>query len=595
MHSIDIALQLALLMALGMACQWLAWRMRLPAILPLLLAGILLGPVFNQLDPDAFLGELLFPFISLGVAIILFEGSLTLRFSDIRSVTRIIRNLTTVGVLITWGIMGAAAHYIAGLSWTLSLLFGALVSVTGPTVVAPMIRSIQPTSRIANILRWEGILVDPIGAVLAVLVFELIVTGHESESALEFIRVVVLGSVWGVAGGAMMGQMLKRHLFPDYLQNYAALAFLLLVFTVSNTLGDESGLIAVTVMGMVLANTKNLDVEELLSFKEHLTVVLISILFILLAARLEFELVAAIGIPALTILAVALFIARPLSVLVSSIGTSLNRKEIALLSWVAPRGIVAAAISALFALRLETAGVPGAAAIVPLTFVMIIGTVVIQSLTAGWFASRLGLSSRGEQGVLIAGSNSVALTLGEALMKQDIKVKIADTNVEGLRKARMLGMHTFFGNPLSEHAERFLELGGYTHLLALSRNSEANAVICARYRHEFGPKNVFSVQSGNGETDDMREGLAYGLRGNTLFARGVTWAKLASLTSQGAEVHATPLTEEYDLETYQASHGRQALQLFALDPKGKLQVYTSDTGLVPAAGWVLLSLVTEAE
>ncbi|MDX1460262.1 MAG: cation:proton antiporter, partial [Xanthomonadales bacterium] len=211
MATLDIALQLALLLLMGAFCQWLAWRMKLPAILPLLLLGLVLGPVSGLLDPDALMGDLLFPFVSIGVAIILVEGSLTLRFSDARNVQKIIRNLTTVGVLVTWGIMGAAAHYIAGLDWSLALLFGALVTVTGPTVIVPMLRSVRPASRVANILRWEGILVDPIGAVLAVLVFEYLVTGHESESLLEFAKVIAIGTAWGLAGGFGLGALLKRH------------------------------------------------------------------------------------------------------------------------------------------------------------------------------------------------------------------------------------------------------------------------------------------------------------------------------------------------------------------------------------------------
>lgn len=589
---VDLALLTALLLTLGVLCQWLAWRLRLPAILPLLLVGLLLGPVLHLLNPDQFLGELLFPLVSLGVAIILFEGSLTLRFSDIRNVQGIIRNLTSVGVLVTWIVMGAAAHYIVGLEWHLSLLFGALVSVTGPTVIVPMLRSIQPTARIANILRWEGILVDPIGAVLAVLIFEMIVTGHQGESWLEFIKVIVMGSVWGIAGGAALGQMLKRHVFPDYLQNYAGLAVVLLVFTASNALGSESGLVAVTMMGLVMANMKDVDVEELLSFKEHLTIVLISMLFILLAARLDIEQVAGIGIPALAVLVVALVIARPLSVLVSSIGTSVNFKEKVLLAWIAPRGIVAAAISSLFALRLE-GQVENASLIVPLTFVMIIGTVVVQGLTAGSLAQRLGLSSRGEQGVLIASSNKVALTLGEALIANNIKVKIVDTRREGLQEARMLGMETFYGNPLSEHADRFMELMGFTHLFAVSRNPEANAMICARYRHDFGPAHVFSVQPSSMDESDVRQGLMTTLRTKVLFNKDASWSKLASLIGQGATIRSTALSQEYDFEAYIASLDKQDIMLFALDEHGKLLVFSSHLKLEPERGWTIVSLAIE--
>jgi NhaP-type Na+/H+ or K+/H+ antiporter len=589
---VDIALQIALLLSLGVLCQWLAWRMRLPAILPLLLTGLLLGPALGLLNPDAFLGDLLFPLISLGVAIILFEGSLTLRLSDIRHVTGIIRNLTSIGVLVTMSVMGAAAHFIVGLDWKLSLLFGALVSVTGPTVIMPMLRSIRPTERIANILRWEGILVDPIGAVLAVLIFELMLSGHQAAWLMEFLKVIVLGTVWGVAGGVAMGQVLKRHLVPDYLENYAGLAFVLLVFTASNALGKESGLIAVTVMGLVMANMRDLDVGELLSFKEHLTVVLISMLFILLAARVNVDQVASIALPSLLVLAVALFLARPLAVALSGIGSSLSWREGMLLSWVAPRGIVAAAISALFALRLEDE-VENAGLIVPLTFVMIIGTVVVQSLTAGALARRLGLSSHGEQGVLITSSNKVALLLGEALMANDIKVLIADTRREGLHEARMKGMSTFYGSPLSEHADRYMDLTGYNWLWALSLNAEANAMVCARYRPEFGPKRVYSVQTAGPDESDQREGLATGLRSNSLFGRDVTWTRLASLAGQGAVPKSTSLTEAYDFEAFNADQGRKALNLFALDEKGRLRVFSPDHELEPGPGWTVVSLAME--
>ena len=566
--------------------------MRLPAILPLLLTGLLLGPALDLLDPDEFLGDLLFPMVSLGVAIVLFEGSLTLRFSDVRSVARVIRNLTSIGVAVTWGVMAAAAHFIVGLEWTLSLLFGALVTVTGPTVVMPMLRSIRPTERIANILRWEGILVDPIGAVLAVLIFEMLLTGQQSESWLEFVKVIVLGSVWGVAGGVLLGQVLKRHVIPDYLENYAGLAFVLLVFTASNALGRESGLIAVTMMGLVMANMKGLDVESLLSFKEHLTVVLISMLFILLAARVDLEQVASIGVASLLVLAVALFVARPLAVALSGIGSSLSWREGVLLSWVAPRGIVAAAISALFALRLEGQA-EGAALIVPLTFVIIIGTVVVQSLTAGALASRLGLSSRGEQGVLIAGSNTVALLLGEALLANDIKVLIADTRRERLHEARMKGLSTFYGNPLSEHADRHMDLTGYNWLWALSLNAEANAMVCDRLRPQFGPKRVFSVQLAGPDESDWRAGLASELRAHPLFGSGVTWSKLASLVGKGAVTRSTPLTEEYDFEAFCADQGGDAVNLFALDERGRLRVFTPGEDLAPEPGWTVVNLGME--
>ena len=266
-----------------------------------------------------------------------------------------------------------------------------------------------------------------------------------------------------------------------------------------------------------------------------------------------------------------------------------------MLAWVAPRGVVAAAISALFALRLEQAGIEGAGAIVPLTFVIIIGTVVVQSLSAGWLAQKLSLSSRGEQGVLITGSNKVALMLGEALLKNNIRVKVVDTRRDGLQRARMLGMDTFFGNSLSEHAEHTMDLTGYTHLLAVSRNAEANSVACARYRHYFGPKNVFSIINASGAEDHEREGLSRSLRSNALFSDKASWSKLASLVGQGAEIRSTTLSESFSYEDYLAVDSKIRVELFAIDENGKLKVFTPQSEMHPHEGWTLVSLVSSQE
>jgi hypothetical protein len=252
---------------------------------------------------------------------------------------------------------------------------------------------------------------------------------------------------------------------------------------------------------------------------------------------------------------------------------------------------VAAAVSSLFALRLESAGDVDAYLLVPLTFSIIIGTVVIQSLTAGWLASRLGLSSRGEQGVFLVGSNKVALAIGAALHEQGIRVKVADTNRSGLHEARMLGLGTFYGNPLSEHAELYMDLTGYTHLLAVTRHTEFNAVVCAQFRHEFGSKRVYAVQSGGEEQDEGRLGLSPNLRFNRLFPSGMSWSKLSELLAKGGQIKATQLTEEFDYEAFKATWGEHALALFALTGEGKLLVRKAERPLEAQPGWTLISLV----
>ena len=390
--SISLALQVALLVALGFGAQWLAWRLRLPAILFLLLIGLALGPGLHWLDPNAMLGDLLFPFVSLSVAIILFEGSLTLRLDELAGVGGTVLRLVSVGAATTMAVLAFAAHEIAGLRWDLALLFGALTCVTGPTVIVPMLRSVRPNERIARVLRWEGIVIDPLGALLAVLVYEAIASRHQGgRPVIVFLETVFVGGGLGAFGAFALAFLLRRQWLPEYLQTYAALAFVLLTFAGANEIAHESGLLAVTVMGMVLANLRGLAIEDILSFKEHLSTLLISALFILLAARLSWPLPAGTLLAGAALLLVAQFVARPLAVLASSVGGGLSWRERLLVGWIAPRGIVAAAVSALFALRLEQQGDASAQVLVPLVFALIIGTVVVQGATSATLARWLGV------------------------------------------------------------------------------------------------------------------------------------------------------------------------------------------------------------
>lgn len=245
---------IATILLAGMVCQWIAWRVKLPAILFLLLSGVLAGPLMNWLHPDQLFGNLLFPFISLAVAVILFEGSLTLKFQDIPGLEKVIRNMITFGVAITWLITTLATRWLLHFSWEVSLLFGALMVVTGPTVIVPMLRTVRPRENVAHILRWEGILIDPIGATLAVLVYEFIVSGGEqsgfSAGITVFGKILAIGCLFGAACGYLFGNIMRRHWIPQYLHNFSALALVCTVFSLSNHLEAESGLLSVTVMGL---------------------------------------------------------------------------------------------------------------------------------------------------------------------------------------------------------------------------------------------------------------------------------------------------------------------------------------------------------
>ena len=339
-----ILLSLAGIGVLGICCQWLAWWAKLPAILFLLISGILVGPVFEILDPDVLFGKLLFPIVSLSVAVILFEGSLTLKFEDIRGHGKTVRNLITIGALITWLIIAYSTHYLIGFPFELAFLFGAVVIVTGPTVIIPMLRTVRPNEKISNVLRWEGIVIDPLGALLAVLVFDFIISGQQhnaiSHIILTFGAIIFIGFSIGIISGWLLGELLRKQLIPQYLRNVIVLIAVSAIFVISDTIEHESGLLAVTIMGMTMANMKNMEIDDILDFKESLSLLLISCLFIILAARIEFYQLIQIGWPALGILAITMLIARPISVFVSAIGSDLSFNEKLLISWIGPREVL---------------------------------------------------------------------------------------------------------------------------------------------------------------------------------------------------------------------------------------------------------------
>jgi len=579
--------------AAALACQWLAWRLKLPAILFLLLCGIVAGPVLGWLSPEALFGPLLMPLVSLAVALILFEGSLTLHVSQWREIGSVVHRLVTLGALTTWLVIALTTHWLLAFEWPLAILFGALTLVTGPTVIVPMLRVVRPNATIANILRWEGIVIDPIGALLAVVVYSFIIASGDglSQSLITFAGVILCGCALGAAGGWLLGQVMRAQWLPEYLHNLASLAAVLGIFIVANQIVHESGLLAVTVMGMWLANMRGVDVRQILHFKENLSVLLISGLFILLAARLDLHALFSLGPAVLALLLVIQLLARPLNVLVSTAGSSLNWRERALLAWIAPRGIVAAAVSAVFAIRLDQAGHSSALLLVPLTFAVIIGTVVLQSATARPLARLLKVAEPAPSGFLLVGANLPARTLAKALQALGCRVLLTDSSWENIRAARMDGMPTYFGNPASQHADAHLDLVGLGHLLGLSPAGELNALACARFRHDFGHKRLFVLASGleNRRSDKHRASEEH--RGQLLGSSPMTYLQLANRLLEGGELFSTTLTEAFGWQQYQALHGERATLLFARDAHGWVHVACPDAPLTPQADWTLVSLI----
>lgn len=597
---IDKAMVIALVVFAGILCQWLAWRVKLPAILFLLITGIVAGPLTGLLDSDLIFGDLLFPFISLSVAVILFEGSLTLQYQQIKELHRVVQRMVSFGVIVTWLITAATTHLVLDFPWELALLFGAVTSVTGPTVIVPMLRTVRPTQAISNILRWEGIVIDPIGATLAVLVYEFIISSGSSgdvfhHTLLTFSRIVGIGLLFGSVTGYIFGVILRRHWLPEFLHSVGTLAIVCFIFAISNLFQDESGLLTVTVMGIWLANMKDVPIDEILDFKENLSVLLISVLFIVLAARLDIQMFMNLGWSVVFIFIAIQFLARPLSVVVSSSGSKLTWPERHLLAWIAPRGIVAAAISALFAIKLQQAGYEQAKLLVPLTFMVIIGTVVLQSSTSRIIAKILGVAESYPRGVLIIGANSVAVTIAQALEQNGFHPLIVDTNWENISKARMDGLDTYHGEAVSEPTERHLNLIGIGKMLALTPRGSLNALSCMHYRMELGQDSVYTIQTTTKGDLIKRGKVASEQRWHTLFSNDVTFSMLETMMLEGATIHTTCLTETFGYGDYKSKHNGKAIMMFAISPKNELAVITSDNNIIPESGWVIMSLIPKSD
>ena len=583
---------MAAVLVLGVGAQWLSWRLKQPSILALLILGIIAGPITGLLRPDEQFGDILFPMVSLGVALVLFEGGLTLKFRDLRGHGMAVTNLVSWGALLNWLLMALGCWWLAGFSAEIAFLFAALVVVTGPTVINPLLRTMRAKSEVSQVLRWEGILIDPVGALLAVLVFQYLVSG--AESWVVFAKSVGVGLVAGFAGAISLGFVLRNHWAPDYLVNVLTLAWVVMMFAGSDFVAHESGLLTVTVMGIWLGNMKDVGVSEILSFKESLSVLIISVLFIVLGARVDPMDIVATGWNGVIVLLVVL-LARPIVVWASTLGGNYSWRQKALLSWVAPRGIVAAAVSSLFALRLADIGYPEATDLVAYTFLIIIATVVLQSLTARAATRALGLAEAEPNGMLIVGANPVARAIGLALRQQGFRVKLADTSYEEIRSARMAGLETYYGDPISSHAEQFLELVGIGRLFAMSRRSRWNTLSCMKYRAEFGGNRVFSLRNAEDRDASEREKLADDYRVPRLFGEDVTYQKLASLLAGGAKIKTINLTDEFDMHAYREKNDSNLIPLFSIDPDGRLRVIDEGEPTETPANGKLMVLVWAAD
>jgi NhaP-type Na+/H+ or K+/H+ antiporter len=590
----DALISLASIVVIGIGVQWVAWRLSLPSILLLLLAGFLAGPVTGLLDPDHLLGETLFPIVSISVGIILFEGGLTLQRDEIAGARQVVFRLISLGALVTWAVSTLGAYYIIGFDFELSLLVGAIFIVSGPTVVIPLLHHVRPRGQIGPILKWEGILIDPVGATLAVLVFEVILVGQlEGQTAARIVtgiaKTILVGSAVGVPVALLMIRLFKRHLVPEHLQNPIAVMMVVAAFTLSNELQAESGLLATTLMGLILANQKAVWVRHLSQFKEDIGVLLLSSLFVILAARLELETLSNLSVRALVFLGLLIFIGRPLAVYLSTVGSKLTWRERVFVSWLAPRGIVAVSVASLFALELAETGRADADQLVPLTFLVVVGTVTIYGLSASRVACYLGLAQSDPQGALIVGAHDWARRIAHALKEAGLDVLLVDTNWDQISTAKMDGLPAVYASILSEHIMDEADMSRMGRLLALTPNDEVNSLATLRFSEIFGRANVFQIPMNVG--DRARTGIAFEQHGRCLFDSGITYRYLVDRLDTGAMIKTVKLTKTFDYPAFSRHYGPTAIPLFLIDEEKHLVVFATDHAVTPRPGHILIALV----
>lgn len=583
--------QLVLIGALGIAGQWIAWRLGLPSILVLLLLGLLAGPATGVLDPDELLGDLLFPVVSLSVALILFEGGLDLPLRELLRAGGAVRNLVTIGAVVT-GVVGAvSAHLILDLNWGIAALLGAILVVTGPTVIGPLLRQVRPVGRVGTVLRAEGILIDPIGATAALLVFEGVLAGDLGDAVNAVIegvaRTAIVGVGAGLAGAFLLTLSMRRNWVPDFLHNPVSFGAVIVTYLAADAVQEESGLLAVTIMGIALASQRWVPVTHILTFEEDLRTLLLSGIFIILAARLEPDAIADVGFPVLAFLAVLVLVARPLSVALATVRSGLDLRSRAFLAWMAPRGIVAAAVSSLFSIRLGEEGVEGAEVLVPVTFVVVIGTIALYGLTAGPLARRLGLADADPQGVLVVGADRPARAAAEALAGVGLPVLVADTDRRAITQARLLGLPVYLGNVLSPDAREQLSLAGIGRCFALTPDDGYNAIVAQRAGRWFGRRQTYQLRPASTQMSD--ELLPAEERGHLLFGGRITWAELGARLDEGCEFRATRITGQFDLAAWRSAHP-YGLVLAVVRNSGKVDVVLDGDPKV-APGDRILALV----
>lgn len=585
------AVVIAIVGLLGIGAQWLAWRTNRPAIVLMLAAGFLAGPVLGIFDPEHAFGELLEPMVAIGVALVLFEGGLSLNFRALGNTGGAVWRMATIGVALGWLFGAIAAHEIAGLVWPVAILFGGILVVTGPTVVIPLLRQATVQPRPASLLKWEAIVNDPTGALCAVVAYEYFRLSATGASWIAIIPPMLAAAVFagaiGYAAARAIAWIFPRGLVPEFLKVPILLVTVIAVFVLSNMIEHEAGLVAVTVMGIALANMNVQSLRAIHPFKETIAILMVSGIFVLLSASLKWSDLAYLDWRFGLFLLALLFVVRPATVLLTLLGSQIPWNERLFVAWIAPRGIVLVAISGLFALRLSELGYADGNVLIGLGFAVVVATVLAHGFTIDLAARLLGVKGETRPGLLIVGSTPWSVALAAQLHELGTPVMVVDSSWERLALARREDLPHYHGEILNEATEHTLDLSPYQVLVAATDNEAYNTLVCNEFAYQIGRDAVYQLGQ-PGEHDD-RHAIPESLRGRALFDSGFGVEEVAERLAEGWVFRKTRLSENFRFEDAKDTLPQSAELLLLLRKDGRMRFFTHAARPVPAAGDTVIS------
>lgn len=578
MESSIIHYSLVIILIAGIGCQWVSSLTRIPSILLLLLVGVILGPISGVIQPDRIFGDLLSSIVSLSVAIILFEGGMSLNFRDIKDSGLVISNLVTFGAAASAISTFILLYYLLDYSFAFSLIQSVILVITGPTVVTPMLNQLHVKKKVRTILKWEGIVIDPIGAISAVIVLEALlrVPHHTTarEILLSIISSMTIGLSFGLLGAALLVFSIRKFLISDTIESPVTLMLLFAVYTLSNGIHLDSGLIAVTVMGFILGNQSKAEVHHILNFKESLTVILISFLFITLAGTINATLLWENAMGICLLLAFLIFVARPLTVLFSGAFWLVEPKEALFMCCIAPRGIVTAAMASLFSIELLKVGYEDAVLLTPVTFGVIVGSVVFYSLFTPLAARILGVSASTDKKVIIIGANTLAREIARILIKEEFELQLIDPDFWKVSATKRSDLPVFAGTFL-EYTNKFLEEMDSTDLvLALTENDDINSLAILHFRRYFNDAQLYQLPTKGNKIKESQ-------MGQQLFGTEHSFTSLTKQIAEGSLLKSTRLTKNFTFKEWQEKHESKATLLFEIKKGGRLAPQTDTHPLSP--------------